>query len=361
MSMEKRVVLGMSGGVDSSVAASLLKEAGFEVLGVSMELYSCDRPLTSACCTPKDRLDARKVCEKLGIPFDIIDLRPAFKTHVLEYFAREYSKGRTPLPCAPCNSEVRFKALLDYASAKEARWIATGHYAGVQFNDDGSVSLLRGKDRKKDQSYFLWSLCSDVVSRLKLPIGSFTKEEVRKMARERGLPTSEKEESQDLCFVGAEEHARFLEEHFPEAAHGRGDFVDAEGKVLGKHQGVHAYTIGQRRGLGVSLGSRQYVTNLDPEKNRVVLGSKESLKARGLIAKNPNWLSKESWVMSHESWVKIRSTHSGVTARLEEMGDELRVTFASSQEAVTPGQAAVFYDHDRLLGGAWIERAIPCH
>lgn len=352
MLSESKVVVGMSGGVDSSVAASLLKSEGYEVFGVSMELYSCDRPLANACCTPKDRLDARRVCEQLKIPFDIIDLRPQFRKEVLNYFAREYSLGRTPLPCAPCNSNVRFKALLDYADSKNAKWIATGHYARVQ------ETLLRGIDRKKDQSYFLWSLGPEVISRLKLPIGEWTKEEVRDLARKTGLPTSEKEESQDLCFVGEEDHARFLEEHYPESAHPRGDFVDEEGKILGKHHGVHAYTVGQRKKLGVSLGRRQYVTRLDPEKNRVVLGSREALKARGLVAKNPNWLAQKSWVMSHESWVKIRSTHPGVEATTEETGDELKLTFQTPQSAVTPGQAAVFYDGDRLLGGAWIERAI---
>lgn len=358
MSSKAKVVVAMSGGVDSSLAAWALKEAGFEVFGVSMELYSCDKPLGAGCCTPKDRLDARRVSEKIGIPFEILDLRPLFRTHVMEYFAEEYSKGRTPLPCAPCNSQVRFKALLDYADSKNAWWIATGHYARVQENGDGSFSLLRGKDRKKDQSYFLWGLEKEVIARLKLPIGGWTKDEVRDLARKSGLATAEKEESQDLCFVGDEDHARFLEEHFPTAAYPRGDFVNEEGKFLGKHHGVHAYTVGQRKRLGVSLGARQYVLRLDPEKNRVVLGSKEALKARGLIAKNPNWFFKLSAVSCQLLAVKIRSTHPGVPAQIEEQDNELKVTFQSPQEAVTPGQAAVFYDGDRLLGGAWIERAV---
>ncbi|MBI4125493.1 MAG: tRNA 2-thiouridine(34) synthase MnmA [Deltaproteobacteria bacterium] len=353
MLAKKRVVVGMSGGVDSSVTAALLKEAGFEVFGLAMELYSCDKPLTGGCCTPKDRLDARKVCEKLDLPFAIVDLRPAFRRHVLDYFAAEYAQGKTPLPCAPCNREVRFKALLEYADQKGAGWIATGHYARVQ---EGNI--LRARDLKKDQSYFLWGLEPEVVSRLRLPIGDYAKEEVRALAKKFGLPTSDKAESQDLCFVGNEDHARFLEEHYPAAARPAGDFVDETGNVLGRHHGLHAYTVGQRRRLGVSLGQRAYVTKLDPEKNEIVLGSKESLRAKGLIAKNPNWIAGRSLLPGPWSLVRIRSTHAGVPAQLEELGKTLQITFQTPQDAVTPGQAAVFYDADRLLGGAWIERAI---
>lgn len=356
MSSKNKVVVAMSGGVDSSVAASLLKRAGFGVLGVSFELYACDRPLGVGCCTPKDRLDARKVCELLKIPHEILDLRKSFRRFVLEYFAKEYSLGRTPLPCAPCNKEVRFKALLEYADLKGAKWIATGHYARVEETKEG-FSLLRGKDLKKDQSYFLWGLSQDIIARLKLPIGEFSKEEVRKFAREFDLPTSEKQESQDLCFVGDEDHARFLEEHFPNLAYPFGDFVDEEGNVLGRHHGVHAYTIGQRRGLGVSVGERLYVVRLDPQKNQIVLGPKESLRAKGLFAKNPNWFLSSGFPPSW-SLVRIRSTHSGIPAQIEELDGTLKVMFSTPQEAVTPGQAAVFYDGERLLGGAWIERAI---
>jgi len=187
---KNKVVLGMSGGVDSSVAACLLKKEGCEVLGVSMELYSCDKPLSKGCCTPIDRLDARKVCEQLNIPFDILDLRKPFRKNVMEYFASEYSKGRTPLPCAPCNRDVRFKALLEYANSIGAQWIATGHYARVQKNENGTFSLLRALDLKKDQSYFLWGLGQEELSRLKLPIGTYRKEEVRQLARDFILITS---------------------------------------------------------------------------------------------------------------------------------------------------------------------------
>lgn len=361
MLAENRVIVAMSGGVDSSVAAALLTEAGFEVFGVAMELYSCDRPTARGCCTPKDRLDARTVCEILGIPLEVLDLRLAFRAKVLDYFAAEYTKGRTPLPCEPCNREVRFTALLDYADQKEAKWIATGHYARVQ---EGAI--WRAQDLKKDQSYFLWGLGPEGAARLKFPVGDYTKEEVRALARRFALPTSNKAESQDLCFVGDDDHARFLEEHYPESAGTSGDFVDEKGNVLGKHHGIHAYTVGQRRHLGLSLGERCYVTQLDPKKNQVVLGSKASLQARGLVAKDANWMAGKSWVTCpgpalspvEGSWVKIRSTHTGVPATIRGDGRELHVTFQTPQEAVTPGQAAVFYQGEKLLGGAWIERAI---
>ncbi|MDO8527812.1 MAG: tRNA 2-thiouridine(34) synthase MnmA [Deltaproteobacteria bacterium] len=355
----KKVILGMSGGVDSSVAACLLQKEGFEVLGVSMELYSCDRPTGKGCCTPADRLDARRICERLGISFDIIDLRKPFKEEVMTYFATEYSKGRTPLPCAPCNSKLRFKALLDYADSVGAKWISTGHYARVRANDDGTASLLRGVDLKKDQSYFLWGLGQDVLQRLQFPIGAFNKEKVREKAREFGLVTSEKKDSQELCFVGDEDHVQFLENHFPESALPAGDFLDESGKKMGRHRGVHAYTIGQRRGLGVSTGERRYVVSLDAKKNEIILGGKESLKATGLIAKDPHWIDRcPTSDVRCTTQVRIRSTHAGVGARVETTGSDLTVHFETPQETVTPGQAAVLYQNEVCLGGAWIEKAI---
>ncbi|MDP2599590.1 MAG: tRNA 2-thiouridine(34) synthase MnmA [Deltaproteobacteria bacterium] len=353
----KKVVLGMSGGVDSSVAAVLLKQQGFEVIGVSMELYSCDRPMGKGCCTPKDRLDAKRICDQLGLAHDIIDLRSGFKNHVIDYFAAEYAKGRTPLPCAPCNRDVRFKALLDYADAVGAYWIATGHYARVQKNE-GYFSLLRGVDFKKDQSYFLWGLSQKELSRLQFPIGPFPKERVREMAREFGLAVSDKPDSQELCFVGDDDHTLFLEEHYPQYVKGPGDFIDEAGEVVGRHRGVHAYTVGQRRGLGAGFGERRYVVKLDAEKNRVLLGSKNQLKANGLVAKNIHWIGPWSVVHGPQSIVRIRSTHKGVAAHFQMEGESLQITFEHPQESVTPGQAAVFYNGDVCLGGGWIERGL---
>lgn len=357
----KKIVLGMSGGVDSSVAARLLQKEGFEVLGVSLELYSCDNPLGKSCCTPADRLDARRICEQLGMAYDIADLRKPFREQVMTYFASEYAKGRTPLPCLPCNRDIRFRGLLDYADAAGAEWIATGHYARVQAAPDGTVSLLRGVEPKKDQSYFLWGLSQPVLRRLKLPIGHFWKNRVREMAREFGLVTSGKKDSQELCFVGDDDHAQFLEQHFPESAFPSGDFIDEAGNKLGRHRGVHAYTIGQRRGLGLSFSERRYIVALDAAKNEVVLGGKSSLKAGGLVAKNVHWIHPLSLttIDYRPTTVRIRSTHPGVGAKWKAEGDALNVHFDAPQEAVTPGQAAVFYQNDVCLGGGWIERALP--
>lgn len=349
----------MSGGVDSSVAAHLLKSQGFEVHGVSMELYTCDRPLAEGCCTPKDRLDARQVCERLGIPFAVIDLKPEFQKEVIEYFVKEYARGRTPLPCAPCNKEVRFKALLDLADRKGVFWIATGHYARVRQGENGKASLWKGKDLKKDQSYFLWRLSQTELSRLLFPVGEYTKEEVREIARKAGLAVSEKTESTDLCFIGRENHGEFLESYFPDQALPPGDFIDEDGKILGRHLGLHNYTIGQRRGLGVATGERRYVTKLDAAQNRVVLGGKEELQAMGLVAKGAHWMNGEfGKTADRQASVKIRSAHPGVPCRLEQQKENLHVSFDRPQTAVTPGQAAVFYQGEELLGGAWIEQAI---
>lgn len=353
---EKKVVLGMSGGVDSSVAALLLLQEGYEVFGLSMQLYSCDRPMARGCCTPLDRLDARKVCEQLNIPFDVVDLRGIFKEVVVDYFAQEYGRGRTPLPCAPCNKEVRFKALLDRADQIGAKWIATGHYARVMKNEAGSFCLHKGMEPKKDQSYFLWSLEEEVLSRLKLPVGSLTKVQVREIAKGYHLPTSEKAESQDLCFVGEEGAQGFLEEHYPLNVFGVGDFVDATGKKLGRHRGLHCYTVGQRRGLGIGFSERRYVIRLDAEKNEVVLGTRDQLKASGAVLRKSGSLE----VLESGSFqVKIRSTHPGVGVLVAPVKDPFTIIFDKPQEAVTPGQAAVFYNGDCCLGGAWIERALP--
>ncbi len=372
----------MSGGVDSSVAALLLQQKGFEVIGLSLELYSCDRPLGKGCCTPKDRLDARRICEQLKIAYDILDLRSSFKNHVIDYFAAEYAKGRTPLPCAPCNRDVRFKAMLDYADSVGAYWIATGHYARVAENDDGTFSLWKGIDPKKDQSYFLWGLSQKELARLQFPIGDFTKEEIRNKARAFGLVTSDKPDSQELCFVGDEEHSHFLEEHYPQTLSGPGDFVDVSGVKLGHHRGIHAYTVGQRRGLNLSFGERRYVVALDAQKNEIVLGSKEQLRATGLIAKNIHWIdprftpARRQFGGIHSCppavWqdprlpagslarctIRIRSTHKGILAGIKESEEGMEVLFDKPQEAITPGQAAVFYDGALCLGGGWIERGL---
>lgn len=350
----KRVVVGLSGGVDSSASVALLKQRGFEVLGVTLELYSCDTPLARGCCTPQDRLDARRVAESQKIPFEIIDVRPEFKVKVMEYFAKEYAMGRTPLPCSPCNKLVRFKALLEYADRHDAHYIATGHYARV-LEKSGEFQLLRGLDLKKDQSYFLWELGQEELSRLIFPVGEYSKSEVRSLAAENKLLTFEKDESQDLCFVGNEDHAEFIDRHFPAESKPAGDFVDGSGKVLGRHLGIHYYTVGQRRGLNVSVGERRYVQSLNPANNQITLAPRESLKATGLVAQKCHWISQPPTAMENVS-VRIRSTHKGVGVDCKIQEGEVTAWFQEPQHAVTPGQAAVFYRGEECLGGGWIDR-----
>ena len=346
----------MSGGVDSSVSALLLKEEGYEVHGVSLDLYSCDRPMGKGCCTPADRLDARKICETLSIPFSIVDLKPEFYQTVVRYFVDEYKNGRTPLPCAPCNSDLRFQALLDFADQIGASSIATGHYAKVDRSNEKKAVLCRAKDRKKDQSYFLFGISQKIVDRLLLPLGDWNKTDVRKKAAEGGLITSDKDDSQELCFVGDREHARYIEEHFPEETPPEGMLVDTKGHALGRHRGIHHYTVGQRKGLGVTGLEKRYVIQLNAASNEVVLGSREELRAIGLKAKPIYW--HRGPVIGEKLLVKIRSTHPGVMATVADLNGSITIHFEEAQYAVAPGQAAVLYDGEIVVGGATIIEAV---
>lgn len=351
----EKVVLGMSGGVDSSVAALLLKEAGFQVIGLSMILYTCESASAKGCCTPADRWDARRVCEQLDIPHEIVDLRVIFKKMVVDTFADSYAAGQTPLPCVPCNSEVRFRALAEAADRHGAPWIATGHYARVERGVGARACLKRARDRKKDQSYFLWGLSALLMDRLLLPLGELTKQEVREKAARAGLKVHDKAESQDLCFVGEGHHAEFIESHYPHKAGRPGDFTDAKGKKLGRHRGIHWYTIGQRRGLALGLPERHYVAGMDISDNRVILKTQQELYSDRLAARDCRWHVPPDVLEGRRLTVKIRSTHDGSPARLERTAGGFRARFETPQFAITPGQAAVCYDGDTCLGGGWIE------
>lgn len=363
------IAVAMSGGVDSSMAAVILKEEGYEVIGLTMDLgnpVSSKESPSSGEKVPSGNLgDARRVAEQIGISHTTIDLREEFEQNVVQYFVSEYMKGRTPNPCIRCNERIKFRFLLEKAQSLGARALATGHYARIK-NFSGEKQgtptpylLLRGKDRKKDQSYFLFSLSQEQLSRIIFPLGERTKEEVRAEARKRRLRVAERAESQEICFIPENDYRRFLENRMGKKFSQPGPIVNRERKVLGFHRGLHSFTIGQRRGLRIAAPHPLYVLALEPEENRVVAGSKEELSARGLVAHDVHWISFPNLAETIEVLVQIRYRHPEIPAVLSPLGGEkIRVEFGRPQKSITPGQAAVFYRGDEVLGGGWIEKAL---
>jgi tRNA-specific 2-thiouridylase len=373
MPAKEKVVVAMSGGVDSSVAAALLLREGFEVMGVFMRLgspagvegdaqggESCDTSgkHKQGCCSVLDAADARRVAGMLDVPFYVLNFQDDF-SRVIDYFVSEYNRGRTPNPCVRCNDWLKFGKLARYAEAAGARFVASGHYARVGVDPViGEKALLRGLDHRKDQSYVLFGMSRETLDHTLLPIGGFEKSAVRAMARELSLPVFNKPDSQEICFVPNQDYAGLVQRRTPESFR-EGEFVTPEGASLGTHAGHQHFTIGQRKGLGMAFGYPIYVVDIDADSNRVTLAGKEHLKRDGLIARQINILSsrlRDAGEMNCQA--KIRYNHQPVDATAKIIGeDELEVRFASPQYAVTPGQAVVLYDGDVVLGGGWIEGA----
>ena len=358
-----KVIVAMSGGVDSSVAALLLHRQGFDVVGVTMRLWSVEREDVPAankrCCSVEDVDDARRVCHALGVPHYFLNFEREFQRHVIDYFVAEYDRGRTPHPCLACNDKIKFDFLLRRATFLDADFIATGHYGRVRTDADGRYELHKGIDTSKDQSYVLFTLGQSELSRLLLPVGEYRKEDIRARAHEAGLPVADKPDSQEICFIPDDNYRKFVSDRVRPRP---GNLVDLGGEVLGTHPGIQFFTIGQRRGLGLSGSTVQplYVTRIDSETNDVVLGRHEDLFSSRLWASRVSYVSGTIPDGPTSVTAKIRYKAEGADATIVPLSDDTaEVWFDEPQRAVTPGQAVVFYSGDKILGGGYIETEIP--
>ena len=352
-----RIVIAMSGGVDSSVAAALLAESGHEVIGLSMQLYDqrSSPEAFGSCCSLDDLHDARRVAHQLGFPHYIVNFEREFTATVVDNFVREYSAGRTPIPCVHCNADLKFATLAERAAGLDAAAVATGHYARVRFDEDSRrYQLLRSVDADKDQTYFLFTLTQDQLAHALFPVGHLTKPAVRAHAERLGLAVADKPDSHEICFVPDGNTARFVERHAPDVP-AAGEIVDSGGRVLGGHQGVHHFTVGQRKGLGISSRTPMYVLKLEPVDHRVIVGPREELGRLELTATGVNWIAGDAPAGPTRITARIRHRHQDAPATVVSTGDTTaHLVFDDPQTAISPGQAVVFYNGDEVGGGGWI-------
>ena len=353
-----KVVVGMSGGVDSSVAAYLLKQQGYEVIGVTMQIWQDAERIVEeengGCCGLSAVEDARRVAAQLEIPYYVMNFKDSFQRNVVDYFVEEYLNGRTPNPCIACNRYVKWESLLQRSLSIGADYIATGHYARIVKLPNGRYTLRRSATLAKDQTYALYNLTQEQLQRTLMPVGEYSKEEIRKIAEDIQLQVANKPDSQDICFVPDGDYAAFIEKTAGKQVQ-KGNFVTVDGTVLGEHKGIIHYTVGQRKGLGLALGYPAFVLEIRPETNEVVIGTHEESMAKSLRAGNLNFMSIEDLAEPQRVFTKIRYNHRGVWATIEKTGeDEILCIFEEPQRAVTPGQAVVFYDGEYVLGGGTI-------
>lgn len=365
----KPIAVAMSGGVDSSVVAGMLHRDGERVIGLTMQLWNqrrlpelaTDAP-TGRCCSIDDVYDARHVAQLLGIPYYVVNFEDRFEQQVVKPFIDEYLAGRTPIPCTLCNNFIKFDQFLEMAESVGADKIATGHYARITRNENsGRWEMRRSADRTKDQTYFLFGLTQEQLSRTMFPLGGFEKSAVRQLATELGIPTAQKPDSQEICFVPNGDYAAFIDSYFREQGisqeETRGELVTADGRVVGEHAGVHHFTVGQRRGIGIAAAEPLYVIATEPESRRVVIGKNDALLRSSMNVHSVNWISIAAPNSPTRAEVKIRNKHHAAAATIVPSGDpaKIEIRFDEPQRAVTPGQGAVFYSGELVLGGGWIE------
>lgn len=368
-----KIAVAMSGGVDSSAAAAILKEQGHELVGFTMQLWDQRRginvdengePLPSRCCSLDDVYDARRVAEELGFPFYVLNLERDFERDVVQPFVTSYLNGETPIPCVACNSRLKFASLDRLALSLDCEKVATGHYARVEYDPaTNRHRLLRGRNEQKDQSYFLWELTQPQLSRALFPLGEMSKPEARAAARDHGLiGVAEKKESQEICFVPDGNYAGFIDRYL-EAENetnrlpGAGEIVDGNGRVIGQHEGIHRYTVGQRRGIGIADEKPLYVVSINAGRNRVTVGSANELLSSKFTAAGVNWVAFDAPAESVRAEVRVRHRHTAASATITPLPDQrARIVFDEPQRAITPGQATVFYRGDEVVGGGWIVR-----